>query len=190
MTRSLAQNKDLEWFDFPGYEDRFEITRCGIVRSKFRRVNSPVAGGSRRIGGKIRKHLMGTGYPDINTVINGKQKTLLIHRAIATLFVPNPEGKPCVNHIDGDKTNFDPENLEWCTHKENIRHAFRTGLNKYPKTGKGEDSPSAKLNDDAIRDIRKRLARGKSHASIADRYEVAPGTISFIAKGETWSHVK
>lgn len=67
-------------------------------------------------------------YRSIGLVRNGKQKTVLIHRLIAIAFVPNPQNKPQVNHIDGDRRNNAPSNLEWVTPSENVKHAWRTGL--------------------------------------------------------------
>ena len=68
------------------------------------------------------------GYPQRKFEVKGKTKAFFIHRAVAELFIENTENKPCVNHIDGDKTNNDVSNLEWCTHAENMAHAKREGL--------------------------------------------------------------
>lgn len=59
-----------------------------------------------------------------------KGRVEYLHRIVAKLFIPNPEGKKCINHKDGDKLNNHIDNLEWCSKAENNRHAFNTGLIK------------------------------------------------------------
>ena len=66
---------------------------------------------------------------------DNSRKTCMIHRLVAQAFIPNPEGKPEINHKDGDRNNNHVDNLEWCTSSENSYHAYRTGLAK-PKNAK------------------------------------------------------
>lgn len=59
---------------------------------------------------------------------NGKPKDFLVHRLVAFAFIPAIKGKECINHIDGNPKNNKVENLEWCNHLENNRHAFENDL--------------------------------------------------------------
>lgn len=59
---------------------------------------------------------------------SGKRRGLFVHRLLAAAFIPNPDNKPCVNHKNGNKSDNNLDNLEWCTHKENTDHAVKTGL--------------------------------------------------------------
>ena len=67
-------------------------------------------------------------YLVVTAQVDGKQKHFYVHRLIATAFIPNPDKKTEVNHIDGNPLNNRVENLEWCTRSENAQHAYRTGL--------------------------------------------------------------
>lgn len=70
------------------------------------------------------------GYPVFSLRVGDSYRLLTVHRCVAEAFLPNPEGKPQVNHIDGDKTNNNVKNLEWATSRENLLHARRIGLHK------------------------------------------------------------
>lgn len=87
---------------------------------------------TRIANGRVVKHWLNQrGYPRVTlTAPAGEQKTFFLHRLLALAFIPNPENKPFINHIDGNKLNNRLDNLEWCTAKENYDHAVEMGLIK------------------------------------------------------------
>lgn len=68
------------------------------------------------------------GYQVAHVTINKKKRMLRPHRLVGLFFIPNPENKPQINHIDGNKENNRADNLEWVTNYENAQHAIKTGL--------------------------------------------------------------
>ena len=74
---------------------------------------------------------------------NGTTRWYSAHRLVAEAFVPNPENKPFVNHLDGNKFNNHVSNLEWVTQSENVQHAYSAGL-----TPSGSLHPDSKLTDE------------------------------------------
>lgn len=99
-----------------GFESLYAISEDGtITHLKFKRT---------------LKINYSTIYPSVNLCKDGYKCMKLIHRLIAEAFIPNPDNKPHVNHINGNKQDFTILNLEWTTISENCLHAYRTGLAK------------------------------------------------------------
>lgn len=91
------------------------------------------------------------GYLSVDLYSDGKRKTKSVHRLVAETFLPNPDNKPEVNHIDGNKYNNDVSNLEWVSSKENCRHAWDNGLIKPSYGMRGKKNPNAGRKSKPIR---------------------------------------
>ena len=114
----LLENE--RWIE--GLEDRYAVNDQGDVISYIKGRIS-MAGGL----GMDRDRRKRT-YRMFSYKVAGKQKSLYFHKCVAMAFIPNPENKPFVNHIDGNKQNNKATNLEWVTAAENTQHAWDTGL--------------------------------------------------------------
>lgn len=106
--------------DVSGLENYYQVSNEGRLRSK-------------KTGRIYNLSKPKDGYPRTRICLDGVKLSVNIHRLVAVAFVPNPEGKKYVNHIDGDKTNNHATNLEWCTPSENNNHALANGLYKNKK---------------------------------------------------------
>lgn len=117
------------WMPIEGYEDRYEVSNTGKVRS----LNYRMTGKKK----ELKPIMQGKGYHAVGLCKNGKMKWGKVHRLVADAFIPNPENKREVNHKDGNKQNNHADNLEWSTASENQKHAYRLGLKRGdPEWGK------------------------------------------------------
>ena len=122
-----------------------------------------------------------------HVILNRKNHN--VHRVIAETFISNPDNLPCVNHKDGNKLNNSVDNLEWCTHSENTKHAYDNGLER--KTY-GEEHHSHKLSyKDVIYIKSNYIKRDKMFGAVAlsKKFGVDRTTIHDIIKGKTWRDV-
>ena len=111
----------------PMTSNKYQVSNFGNVKSLKRK--EPII---------LSKNITHVGYYYVSICINGIFKKTTIHKLVATMFIPNPENKKTVNHIDGNKKNNRVDNLEWNTYAENNAHAKKLGLSPM---GKGEQNP-------------------------------------------------
>lgn len=128
-------NMEEIWKDIEGYEGYYQVSSFGRIRSLDRTIyyiaknKSTCYNRSQTIKGKIMKPLKNScGYQRVMLSIEHRRKFHFVHRLVANAFIQNPSNLPQVNHKDGNKQNNCVSNLEWCTCKDNINHAWEFGL--------------------------------------------------------------
>jgi hypothetical protein len=142
------------WKPIPGFES------CGFVSS---------LGRIRSASGKDRKTSVATnGYERVG--LHGGKVTVLVHRLVAQAFCDGHSDELSVNHKDGNKLNNCFDNLEWATHSENIKHAFRTGLKTANKT-------NMIIPDEVFAQLVDRIKSGERQSAIAAEFNVSRAAV-------------
>lgn len=122
----MASNDEI-WKPVLGFEGSYEVSNIGGVRSLPRKVNGRWGNLRNTPGKALKLDTTKNGYRRTQLCAEGKAQAVYVHRLVAEAFLLNDLNKPCVNHIDLDKSNNTVENLEWCTYSENTKHAFDNG---------------------------------------------------------------
>lgn len=138
------------WKTIP-FERNYEVSTFGEVRNKTSKHVKSL-------------RLSKNGYYRVTLYPSGK--TYFIHKLVAETFIEKIDGKPYVNHKDGDKLNNSLHNLEWCSPKENTHHAIENGL-YVPKDISGVKNPMSKFTKEDVDLIRKKYSEGMSISDIS-----------------------
>ena len=144
-------------------------------------------------GKKLKWQYTKDGYP---CVCVGKKKTKtrttyrkkkMVHRIVAETLLYNPNNLLEVDHIDGDRGNPSLKNLEWVTHKENIRRAYARG--SYKGRYVGEKNPKANLKETDVIRLRNEYNAGSSIIELVNKYGIPHSTVGNVVHGHTWKHL-
>lgn len=174
--------------DINGWEGKYAITRDGrvwaherilAVKSRYGEIIAKRYKAHWLAGNTTKK---GDWYMSIALQNTRKDRHgYKIHRLVAQAFIPNPNGLKEINHKNGIKGDNRVENLEWCTHRDNLKHAHDLGL--IPKPKRGADRPTAKLTWEQAEEIRREYAEKKTpHRKLCLKYGVSFATVGDIIR--------
>ena len=160
-----------------GNTTKYFVSTLGRIRGP-QKIMSPF---------ELNKNKKEKSYLSIRFKVNGIRIGRLVHRLVAEAFIPNPENKPQVNHIDGNKQNNCVENLEWVTRVENMQHAVKNNLLR-PRYG--STSPFAKHLEKDIHEVCKLLELGiHTVREIHELTGVSIRTINGIFRSNKWHQI-
>lgn len=153
----VLRNAPEIWADVYGYR-RYRVSNRGRVKNK-------------KTNKVLKPYLTNRGYLTVGFWVEGKKKRLSVHRLVAEVFIPNPQNKPEVNHINGCKTDNNLCNLEWCSRRENVIHTFRNGLQE------------TKLSKKLVLEMRQYRKQGLSLREVGKLIGVSHSTVWEIEQG-------
>lgn len=175
MCNSLNDKEEI-WKNIPGYEGCYQVSNLGRVKSLARKdaMCHPVI--ERILSPNLDKTKE---IYNISLYKNGKCAITKIYRLVAENFVPNPDNKHRVMHVDHIRTNDVSNNLVWVTHQEVMMH-----------TMSGCKNHKAKLNEDEVIEIKRLLKEKKyTQTEIGKKFKVRPNVIHRIKQRKTWKHI-
>jgi len=173
------------WKPVVGYEGYYEVSSIGRVRSVDRFVRHNFGGLSLKKGCNVKNHQNKLGYLQVSLSKQGKKKLLLVHRLVATAFIPNLLGLPQVHHKDDVKNHCDKDNLEWTTGRLNKDYAMASGL-----IPKGEKQHWAFMTKEKVLQMRNLYSQGVTHIkTLAEVFNISEGGAYAIIHRRNWKHI-
>lgn len=175
------------WKPIPNYESIYEVSNLGRIKSLERTVQLNSRNTTRKLKEKILSlNPYSDSYPIVSLHKNKITEIRQVHKIVALVFNPNPENLPFINHLNGNKKDCRAINLEWCTHLQNMHHAFSTGL-----IPSGEKSHKAKLSNENVLVIKRllKINPNTNQSAIARKFNVGRSTINAISKKKKWKYI-
>lgn len=166
-----------DWLHIPYTNERYSVNRNGDVRANWRTVPRRGVDGQVKVEGSynLRPYKHTNGYMRVS-LGRGIQK--YVHRIVAELFVPNPEGMPQVDHIDGNRTNNSADNLRWVSAKENSHY----GGKRHEWISQKNAAKKRRKHDKMVEKYKQLRLEGKSFREIARMYNTSHSAISRALK--------
>ena len=163
----------MSWRSIEGYEGIYDVSDDGRVYS----IRS-----KREMSQNLRR-----GYPSVYfRDLNGVGTQHVVHGLVSRAFLgPRPDGYQ-VNHKDGNKSNNHVSNLEYVTHSENMKHAFRNGL----QSNVGENHSRHRLTEEDIKRAFSLIAAGVKQVEIGRLLGVSQSHIAHIKRRKVWPHLQ
>lgn len=140
------------WKDIEGFEEAYQVSSLGNIRSKNRVIVDKLNRRRYEKSQPIKLMKDRDGYVTFNAKYGGKNKQLKVHREVAKCFVDNPNNYPCIDHIDGVRSNNLYTNLRWCTAKQNANFELA-------KENKRRATLMSYIENDELRKIRAEALR-------------------------------
>ena len=174
LNRFIYDCEHPEWrtIVYDGFSTNYEVSNLGQIRNITTNHD-------------LKLNFFRDGYCRITICVCCRPIDTTIHRLVAKAFIPNPENKPDVNHINGIKTCNWVGNLEWATKKENINHAISTGLAHRV----GEGNPNNKYSIEDVHKACKLLEQGLEPMAISRMLPISKNVVANIKLGQNWASV-
>lgn len=177
-----------EWKDVVGWEDRYEVSNFGGVRSKSYLKHTCNMHGPMSFMTQAKdmaQTVNASGYLTIDLRKDKTRAAGIVHRLVAKAFIANPEDLPIVNHMDSDRRNNHFSNLEWCTQQHNVQHSYDSGSN----SNAADLHPRRVLSSAIVAEMKALFRNGTSRNALVELYGFKYCTIDKAVRGINWSNV-